>query len=138
MSEAPARDMATRAARVLLYSDNSTTRQDVRRAVGGRVGTQGVALEWTEVATPTVAVEEAKAGGYDLLVLDGEAGKFSGIGIARTVEDEMDGPPPILLLLARPQDEWLAAWSGAGRTLAYPADPFEFAQTVAEMLSADA
>ncbi|MDR1152990.1 MAG: hypothetical protein LBK72_11085 [Bifidobacteriaceae bacterium] len=139
LTDVVARDTATRAARVLLFSDNATTRRAVRDAVGTVVGAGGVTIAWTEVATGTAAVAEAvDDGGFDLLILDAEAGKLGGMGVARFVGDEVAAPPPILVLIARPQDAWLAAWSGDVETLTYPADPFEVARTVSRMLGADA
>jgi DNA-binding response OmpR family regulator len=110
----------------------------VRQAVGARVGARGREIAWTEVATHPVAMAEIDAGGQDLLILDGEAGKLGGMGLARVVRDEVTDPPPILLLLARPQDAWLATWSGADRTVPFPVGPFELARVVAEMLGEDA
>jgi DNA-binding response OmpR family regulator len=148
LSQALARGPATGTARVLLFSDSGTTRRAVRAAVGDVVGDGGPAIEWTEVATHTVALAQAVSGQYDLLILDGEAGKLSGIGVARFVGDELGeaegGPgargaaPAICLLLARPQDRWLGAWSGAHSTVTWPSDPFEIAKVVAGLLSGDA
>ncbi|MDR0433056.1 MAG: hypothetical protein LBH48_07095 [Bifidobacteriaceae bacterium] len=134
LTNSPARDAATRVAQVLLYSDNATIRRAVTAAVGERLGRAGPAIEWTETATHQVAMDKLTFGFYDLLIADAETGKLGGIGLARFVADEVEDPPPVLMLITRPQDRWLATWSGAARTLIYPTDPFEVGQTVSEML----
>ena len=48
-------------------------------------------------------------------VLDGEAVPAGGLGLARQVKDEIYGCPPVLVLIGRPQDSWLAAWRPGGR-----------------------
>jgi DNA-binding response OmpR family regulator len=137
-ASAPARAVAARTVRILLYSDNGTTRGAVRSAVGEAIGPAAAAVEWTEVATWEVALAQTLAEEHDLLILDAEAGRLGGMGLARFALDEADAPPPVLLLTARPQDAWLATWSGAAATLAFPADPFEIERAVARLLGVDA
>ncbi|MDR1293846.1 MAG: hypothetical protein LBK59_02625 [Bifidobacteriaceae bacterium] len=136
--DAPARATGMSVARIVLFSDNATTRHSIREAVGTTVADRGATIDWTEVATGVAARTAAVDGGYDLAILDAEAGKLGGIAVARFVRDEATSPPPILVLIARPQDAWLAAWSGAEETLVYPADPFEVARVVSRMLGTDA
>jgi len=59
--------------RVLVYSDDRTVRQQVRAALGRRPASDLPALEYVEVATPPMVVSQADKGGFDLLILDGEA-----------------------------------------------------------------
>jgi DNA-binding response OmpR family regulator len=44
-------------------------------------------------------------------------------------------PPAVIVLLERPQDTWLAKWSGADRWLQQPIDPFELVRTAREVLA---
>lgn len=60
-------------------------------------------------------------GGFDLVILDGEASPVGGMGIAKQLKDEIDGCPPVLVLTGRADDAWLAAWS-KGRGRRAPAD----------------
>ncbi|NTW42386.1 MAG: hypothetical protein HGA44_21345, partial [Cellulomonadaceae bacterium] len=83
--------------RVLLYSDHVETREAVRLAVGNRAARDLPTIEWFEVATPAAAIAAVDAGGLDLLVLDGEAGKAGGMGVCRQVKDEIFQCPPVLL-----------------------------------------
>jgi DNA-binding response OmpR family regulator len=124
------------APRILLYSDDVDTRQEVLLAVGRRLRRGAPEILWTEVATPTAVVAEAGTGAYDLLVLDGEAGKAGGMGVSRQLKDEVFRCPPVLLLTGRPQDAWLASWSNADAVLSRPLDPIELQRVVAEILEA--
>lgn len=125
-------------ARVVLYSDDSSTREAVRRAVGRRASKDTPMVEWLEVATPDAMFAAVAAGGVDLLVLDGETAKVGGFGLAREVKDTYFDAPPVLLLVARAQDAWIAAWSQADATVPYPLKPMEVADTVAGLLRARA
>jgi DNA-binding NarL/FixJ family response regulator len=42
-------------------------------------------------------------------------------------------PGRVIILLDRPQDAWLAEWSGADGWVVKPADPFRLAELVAEV-----
>jgi CheY-like chemotaxis protein len=124
--------------RILLYSDHAETRAAVRGALGTRVATDLPEVEWLEVATFPAALTALEAGGVDLLLVDGETGKVGGMALARQVRDELYDCPPILLLIARPQDAWLASWSEADVVVTQPIDPFSLAETVAGMLRVSA
>lgn len=135
---ADATDERDDAPRILLYSDDVDTRQQVLLAVGRRLRRGAPDIVWVEVATPAAVVSAVDAGGLDLLVLDGEAGKAGGMGIARQLKDEIFRCPPILLLTGRPQDAWLASWSQADAVLSQPLDPIDVQRVVAELVGAAA
>jgi len=120
--------------RVLLYSDHVEARQQVLAAVGRTVAADLPDVEWFETATAQATIDAVDAGGFDLLVLDGEAGKVGGMGLARQFKDEIFRCPPVLLLTGRPQDAWLASWSAADATVCRPIDPFELQEAVAGLL----
>lgn len=122
--------------RVLLYSDHVQTREAVRLAVGRRVARDLPRVEWTEVATHAVAVDTVGREPFDLLVLDGEAGKSGGLGLCRQLKDEVFRCPPVLVLIGRPQDAWLASWSGADALVAQPLDPLVVQQAIESLLRA--
>ncbi|EYR64745.1 chemotaxis protein CheY [Actinotalea ferrariae CF5-4] len=122
--------------RVLLYSSDPTTREAVRMAVGRRVARDLPPIEWVEVATAEVVISTVDAGGLDLLVLDGEAAKNGGMGLCRQLKDEIFRCPPVLLLVGRPQDAWLASWSQADAVVARPLDPIAVQDAVAGVLRA--
>lgn len=124
---------ATRTLTVLLYSDNSDTRVSVRMAVGRRPASDVPRVEWLECATPAAVVSALDAGGVDLVILDGEASPLGGLGLCRQLKSEIYRCPPVLVLLGRPQDSWLAAWSLADGAVLHPLDPAAVAQAVAEL-----
>ena len=49
------------------------------------------------------------------MVLDGEAQPAGGMGVCRQAKDEIHDCPPVLLIIGRPDDGWLATWSGLRR-----------------------
>lgn len=126
---------STGAPRILLYSDDQDTRERVRLAVGARIVTGGPRIEWVETATHDAVIAHADAGGFDLLVLDGEAAPSGGMGLCRQLKDEVYRCPPVLVLTGRPQDAWLASWSLADAVVPHPLDPVETQRVVAELLS---
>lgn len=120
--------------RVLVYSDDNTVREAVVLALGTRPDPDLPELEFTEVATAPVVIERLDAGGVDLVILDGEATPAGGMGIAKQLKDEIDPCPPILVLIGRADDAWLANWSRAEATVAHPIDPLRLAETAVALL----
>ncbi|AYY13672.1 hypothetical protein EF847_14185 [Actinobacteria bacterium YIM 96077] len=118
---------------ILIYSDDRTTRESVRLAVGRRPAADLPKVEFVEVATRPAAIKALDAGGIDVAVLDGEAVPAGGLGIAREVKAEIYQAPPILVLIGRPQDAWLAAWSRAEAVVSHPLDPWEVAAAVEDL-----
>jgi DNA-binding response OmpR family regulator len=123
-----------RAPRVLLYSDDVDTRQQVRLAVGRRLSKGAPDIEWVETATHPAVVAAADAGNLDLLILDGEAAKSGGMGLCRQLKHEVYDCPPVLVLVGRAQDAWLASWSLADAVLSHPLDPVEVHDVVARLV----
>lgn len=118
----------TTKARILLYSDDRNVREKVRFAVGST--THGREIEWLETATHDAVVTAVDSSRFDLLILDGEAAKSGGMGICRQIKHEIYHCPPIMLLVGRPGDAWLATWSEADAAVAHPLDPFAVRDTV--------
>ncbi|MFF8968131.1 hypothetical protein [Streptomyces sp. NPDC014995] len=121
-------------AKVLVYSDDATTREQVRLASGRRPAPDAPLVEFVECATPPAVLRELDEGGVDVVVLDGEAVPMGGMGLCRQIKDEVFQCPPVLLLIGRPQDAWLATWSRADAAVALPVEPVEFAEALASLL----
>jgi DNA-binding response OmpR family regulator len=119
---------------ILVYSDDRTTREQVRLAVGRRPAADLPKVELVEVATPAVVMRTLDAGGIDVAVLDGEAVPEGGMGLARTIKEEIYNAPPVLVLIGRPQDAWLATWSRAESVVSHPLDPIAVANAVADLM----
>ena len=120
--------------RVLVYSDDIDIRQQVILALGRRPHADLPEVEYVEVATEPVVIQNMDAGGIDLAVLDGEAVPAGGIGIAKQLKDEIYQCPPIVVLTGRPQDAWLATWSRADAAVPHPLDPIALAKAVVGLL----
>ncbi|MCX5042854.1 hypothetical protein OG921_06700 [Aldersonia sp. NBC_00410] len=134
MIDATADGTAQVVLRVLVYSSNAATRERVRLALGKRPHPDLAPFEYIEAATPPAVIALFDAGGLDLAILDGEASPAGGLGIAKQIKDEIDAPPPILVLIGRADDAWLANWSRAEATVAHPIDPFELTTAVVALL----
>ncbi len=128
--------MADTSVRVLVYSDNPRTREQVLLALGKRVHPDLPELSYLEVATAPVVIQQMDAGGIDLAILDGEATPAGGMGIAKQLKDELDVCPPILVLTGRRDDAWLAKWSRAEAAVPHPIDPIELGEAVVGLLRA--
>jgi DNA-binding response OmpR family regulator len=123
-----------RSLRVLVYSDDSTTRASVITALGGRPHPDLPGLDYVECATMPVVLQRMDKGDVDLAILDGEATPAGGMGIARQLKDEIFRCPPLLVLTGRPQDAWLATWSRADAVVPHPVDPIQLASSVVALV----
>jgi DNA-binding response OmpR family regulator len=126
--------VAAQGATVLVYSNSAAVRAQVRTAVGRRPAADTGRIDWVECETNAQVVEQMDEGGLDVVILDGEAQPTGGMGLARQFKYEVDDCPPIVVLIARPQDGWLASWSLADAVIHQPLDPIEAAEVVAEQL----
>ncbi len=120
--------------RVLVYSDDRRIRDAVMTAIGRRPAQDLGRIEFIQVATEPVVKKELKSGNIDLAILDGEAAPAGGMGIARNAKDEVFNCPPIIVLIQRPQDAWLAAWSNAEGVVQMPIDPTVLIDTTITLL----
>ena len=121
---------------VLVYSDDADTRASVKLALGRRPAADLPRIDYIEAATQWAVLDQIKSGGVDLAILDGEAVPSGGMGVCRTIKEEIFQAPPIMLLLGRAQDQWLAAWSRAEAAVSHPLDPVITARTAADLLRA--
>ncbi|KAA6222355.1 hypothetical protein CP973_10745 [Streptomyces albofaciens JCM 4342] len=121
-------------ATVLVYSDNADTREQVRLATGRRPAADVPPVEILECATLPAVLEALEQGGIDACVLDGETAPAGGMGVCRQIKDEIFHCPPVLVLIGRPQDAWLATWSRADAAVTHPVDPVAFTDTLAGLL----
>jgi hypothetical protein len=124
----------TSALQVLVYSDDVNTRQQVILALGRRPHPDLPELEYVEVATEPVVIQQMDSGEIALAILDGETVPAGGMGIAKQLKDEIYDCPPILVLIGRPEDAWLATWSRAEAAVAHPIDPIQLAEAVVSLL----
>jgi DNA-binding response OmpR family regulator len=119
---------------ILVYSDDRSTREKVRLAIGRRPAADLPRVEFFECATQPAVLKALDAGGIDVVVLDGEAAPSGGLGLARQIKDEIYRCPPVLVLIGRAQDAWLATWSRAEAAVPHPLDPVAVATAVAGLM----
>src|SRR5919201_832102 len=121
-------------ATVLVYSDDANTREQVRLAAGRRAAPHAPQGRDIECAAPPPVLSALDEYVVDACVLDGEAVPAGGMGVCRQIKDEIFQCPPVLLLIGRPQDAWLATWSRAEAAVPHPIDPVAFADSLAVLL----
>ncbi len=119
---------------VIVYSNLAEVRAQVRTAVGRRPAPDLPRIDWIECDASAKVVEQIDLGEIDLVILDGEAQPTGGMGLARQFKYEIDDCPPIVVLVARRDDGWLASWSLADGVISRPLDPVTAAEVVAEQL----
>jgi DNA-binding response OmpR family regulator len=122
--------------KVLVYSDDRRVREQVRLALGTRIAGDLPEVETVDVATQNAAVHAVDSGGYDVLIADGEAVPSGGMGLCHQLKDEVADCPPVVLLVARTADAWLASWSRADAISTHPVDPVELPRIVADVVRA--
>jgi DNA-binding response OmpR family regulator len=123
--------------KVVVYSHDADTRARIRLAIGRRPAPDVPEAEITEVATHAALIRLLDAGGAEVMVLDGEA-QPGGMGICRQAKDELYDCPPVLLIIGRPDDGWLATWSRADAVVSHPIDPAALASALAGLMRARA
>lgn len=115
--------------RVLFVSTNPRISTEVMTAL---VGERDVDV--LEVATP----QRAQAllddeGGFDLVIADADTAPTGGFALAREIKARQQmgrDMPPVILLIARDADRFLAKWSQADAYIRKPPDPFDLAEVV--------
>jgi len=112
---------------VLIVSRSERARAWIRRALDP-------SWEIDEATNGLEALKRAKDEGYDLVIADETTEPFGAFGLARELKI-LPYPPAVIVLLERPQDTWLAKWSGADRWLTQPIDPFELVRAAREVLA---
>jgi DNA-binding response OmpR family regulator len=121
---------------VVVMSHRPEVREAVMSAVGRRPARDVPRLRWTEAEGIGDVLGAADGGRLDLAVLDGEAQPTGGMGVCRQLKNERDDPAPVIVVVRREDDRWLATWSQADAVLVQPLDPVTAARTVADVLRA--
>jgi DNA-binding response OmpR family regulator len=119
---------------VLVYASHPATLDRVVDALGEQP-TPGLSIAVERISNGRELIARLDQGGVDLAILDGEAAPTGGMGLARQIKDEIDNPPPILLLVGRRDDAWLATWSRAEAVVPHPIDAVQLAAAAAGLLT---
>ncbi|KUP97526.1 DNA-binding transcriptional response regulator [Thermobifida cellulosilytica] len=120
--------------RVLVYSDDASVREQVRLAIGRRPAADVPRVEFVECATAPAVLKRLEETRIDVAIFDGEARPAGGMGLCRQVKDEIFECPPVLLVVGRRDDRWLASWSRADKVVGHPIDPVALAESLAELM----
>ncbi|MGI9008165.1 MAG: hypothetical protein ACR2FU_18555 [Streptosporangiaceae bacterium] len=120
--------------KVVVYSHDADTRARVRMAIGRRPAPDVPEAEVVDVATHPALIRLLDAGGAEVMVLDGEAQPAGGMGVCRQAKDEIFDCPPVLLIVGRADDGWLATWSRADAVVSHPIDPSALARALAGLM----
>jgi CheY-like chemotaxis protein len=114
---------------MLLVSGDPRVTAQVTAALVGRGD-----LALTEVARPERALQQVDdAGPFDIVVADNDTHPTGGYHLARELGARRQAGrtvPPVVLLIARQQDDWLADWAQADAWVLKPPDPFDLAEVV--------
>ncbi|MFN2543291.1 MAG: hypothetical protein ABR600_01800 [Actinomycetota bacterium] len=123
--------------KALLVSPLAESRELMGLAVAGISRRLGQPLEFIEADNGERGIRLAWRERPDVVVADEIASRAGAFALAKDLRGQMepfDGV--IVILLDRPQDAWLAKWSGADAWFVKPVDPFRLADRVMELLSA--
>jgi DNA-binding response OmpR family regulator len=123
------------AVKALIISPDPELRRLLQVAVRTVERKTGQRWEYLEASNGLYALKIAWRDRPDLVVADEIA---SGAGAFAVAKDLRGAPEPfdgaVVLILARPQDAWLARWSGADAWVTKPVDAFELADRVMELV----
>ncbi|MDQ2707439.1 MAG: hypothetical protein M3Z25_07290 [Actinomycetota bacterium] len=119
---------------VLVLSHRPQVREAIIGAIGRRPAPDVGRVRFVEADSIAQVLAAVDAGQIDLAILDGEAQPTGGMGLSRQLKNEIDNCPPIVIVVQRRDDRWLATWSQADAVLVHPLDPLTAAETVAQLL----
>lgn len=119
---------------VVVFSSDPAVRERVRLAVGRTPAADLGRITWLEADSAETVVAAVDAHSVDLCVLDAESRPTGGMGVCRQLKNELAECPPMLLLVARRDDQWLATWSQADAVQTHPTDPATLTAAVVGLL----
>jgi len=122
---------------IALYSDDRVLREQVSLAISGRLADDLPPVRVVEFATAPALMEALEHERFDCLVLDAETAPLGGMGVSYQIKDEFRTPPPVVLLVTRQVDAWLATWSRADAVASRPIDPVTLPTMVADVIRSD-
>lgn len=122
--------------KVLVVNQNARLSGELTSALVGEE-----AVEVLEVRTPQLALRLLDRGDrYDLVLADADTAPTGGFALAREVKARARmgrEVPPVILLIAREQDKFLAKWSEADAFIIKPPDPFDLHSVIAAVVAGE-
>jgi DNA-binding response OmpR family regulator len=121
--------------RVLLVSPEANARDLMRVAVGSLERRLGEPVSFLDASDGERGAAVGLRERPDAVVADEIASRAGAFAMAK----DLRGAPnpylgPIVIILERKHDAWLARWSGADAWFVKPVDPFELADRLAELI----
>lgn len=91
-------------------------------------------VTFIEADNGLAAFARAEAEHPDLVVVEVGVTPYGAFGLTRDIKATPGLSCPVVIILERPQDEWLGRWSGADALVHKPVDPFALAQVARKLL----
>jgi CheY-like chemotaxis protein len=118
---------------ILLVAATPHERERLRLALE-RLEATGEEVQFLEADNGNDALALAEARHPDLVVVEIGVTPYGGFGLTRDLKALPELSCPVVVILERLQDEWLARWSGADALVNRPVDPFALAQVATKLL----
>jgi DNA-binding response OmpR family regulator len=121
--------------RVLLVSPDANARDLMRISVGSLERRLSEPVSFLDAPNGELGAKVGLRERPDAVVADEIASRAGAFSMAR----DLRGAPepylgPIVIILERKHDAWLARWSGADAWFVKPVDPFELADRLVELI----
>jgi DNA-binding response OmpR family regulator len=127
-----------RRVRVLLVSPDANARDLMRVSVGSIERRLGEPVSFLEAVDGEQGARTGLRERPDAVVADEIASRAGAFSLAKDLRGASDPYlGPIVILLERKHDAWLARWSGANAWFVRPVDPFELADRLVELIGND-
>jgi two-component system, OmpR family, phosphate regulon response regulator PhoB len=121
---------------VLLVSPDPASRELMALSVRSIERRLGEELRFRAARNGDLGLKAVRRDPPDIIVMDEIASRAGAFSMTKTLRDEMDPyTGVIVILLERKHDAWLARWSGADAWYVKPADPFEMADRLLELVT---
>ncbi|HEV8164673.1 MAG TPA: hypothetical protein VGR74_09535 [Actinomycetota bacterium] len=121
---------------ILLVAAEPGHRERLRLALE-RLEADSGEVEFLEAENGNVALAIAEREYPDLVVVEVGVTPYGAFGLTRDLKALPELACPVIIVLERLQDEWLARWAGADALVQRPIDPFALAQVARRLLQED-
>ncbi len=123
--------------KVLLVSPDAEARDLLRISIGSIERRLGERVSFREAQDGEQGARIGLRERPDAVVADEIASRAGAFSLARDLRGAVEPyRGPIVIVLERKHDAWLARWSGADAWLVRPVDPFELADRLVELIQA--
>jgi DNA-binding response OmpR family regulator len=121
---------------VLLVSPDAASRDLMALVVRSIERRLGAELRFRAARNGDLGTKAALRERPEIIVMDEIASREGAFSMARSLRDAVEPyTGAIVILLERKHDAWLARWSGADAWFVKPADPFEVADRLLELVA---